>query len=856
MKAARQKSLVPTTALAAVFLLGGLTSPALAQDRTYEFNFAAKPLGEALKEYARTTGRQLLFTPDLVGDRMAPALKGERGSNEALSELLAGSGLTWKVAPGGAIMIVAEGARPQGEGRSDDQPETLDELLVTGSHIRGGDAIAQVKDISDVDIERGGFLDLGQALRSLPANFSGGLNPETSVGNVTQDGAGNNGFHASSANLYGLGSGATLVLLNGHRLPVVGSGVAVDLSLVPLAAVDRMEVLADGASAVYGADAVAGVVNIITKRNFDGGQARLRYGGAKDGLDTWAGSLIAGGEWKSISGVVGVERVDQGGLGSAVRAASRDHVQPQTLFGDTDRTSYFGSLTWALIPGIELTADAVYLQRFEDDIYSSGLSTTNIGHYKVDEYAVHAGLRAWLWKDWVLDLAATQNGNTGKYHTLDVSKLTGAVAPGDPIRRTNELWSVEANATGSLFALPAGAVRAAIGAAYRKESLSSLVARESAGRDVTSIYAEVEAPIVGPEMNVPGVDSFTISLAGRIDDYSDFGSKAVPKLGILWRLTSDLSARAAISQSFRAPSMYELTSDYFVSIVDARDNQSPTGVTRIAYVAGTGRPLGPETADNINATITYEPAKVQGLRLSLGYYDVKYDDRLAAPDPSFAYSSNISAAPAVLLTRNPGQPEIDALLAGARGYRVYSPNPNTPIAAVIDARSTNVASTHMSGFNASITYAHALAGGSLELTWDANYLDRFEEKLRPGAAPVSRVDTIFSPADLRMRTGAVWSDQHWSGAIYWNYVDNYVDNRQAVAAKVADYNTIDASLTYDFGASGPSALRNARVILSATNLFDEPPPVTAPASITNYRWDATNASIVGRFLSVELVKSW
>ncbi|CAN7619792.1 TonB-dependent receptor [Phenylobacterium sp. LjRoot164] len=854
MRSITRGRLIQSTAVAAMLAFASLGAATAAEvtPSPSRFDIAAMPLGDALRAYGRVTGRELLFSEDLVGQRLAPALHGELPPNKALAALLDGSGLSWRTAPDGAIQIVVQDRAPPRDG---DAP-ILGEVVVTGSHIRGGDAIAQVVELSAVDIERGGFLDLGQALRSLPVNFSGGLNPETSVGNVIQDGAGDNSFHASSANLYGLGSGATLVLLNGHRLPVVGSGVAVDLSLVPLAAVDRMEVLADGASAIYGADAVAGVVNIITRRRMEGGEARLRYGGARDGLDTWAGSMIVGGEWRSLSAVAGVERVDQNGLASSKRAASRDHVQPQSLFGDTRRTSYFGSLTLTPSDDVELTADAVYLRRSEDGIQASGLSSINQGSYTLSEYAVHAGLKATLPSDWVLDIAATVNGNTGKYQTLDISRTTGAGTPGDPVRRTNELWSIEANASGSLFSLPAGPVRTAIGAAYREERLRSLVERESAGRQVGSIYGEAEVPLLGADAGVAGVDSLTLSLAARLDDYSDFGSKAVPKLAVLWTLSPELSVRAALARSFRAPSMYELTSDYFVSIVDARDDRSPTGLTRIGYIAGTGRSLGPETADNFNATLTYEPDQIPGLRLTLGYYDVRYHDRLAAPDPTFSYSSNISGAPATLLTRNPAQADVDGLLAGARGYRVYSPNPQTPIAALIDARSTNVAATRMSGFNAGLAYERRLGEGSLQLSWDANYLDRFEERLKPGSPPISRVDTIFSPADLRMRSGLVWSGATWTSAVYWNYVDNYVDNRRAETVKVSDYNTIDFSLTYELGQGHGRALSDVRIVLSATNLFDTSPPQTAPAAITNYRWDPTNASIIGRFLSLELVKSW
>src|SRR6202034_3416463 len=95
-------------------------------------------------------------------------------------------------------------------------------------------------------------------------------------------------------NLRGLGSNATLVLLDGHRLPDKGDGVSVDLSLIPLAIVDHIEVLADGASAIYGSDAIAGVINIITRHDFEGMESRAHYSGGPDGKPTYQTNPLVG----------------------------------------------------------------------------------------------------------------------------------------------------------------------------------------------------------------------------------------------------------------------------------------------------------------------------------------------------------------------------------------------------------------------------------------------------------------------------------------------------------------------------------------------------------------------------------
>src|SRR5690606_22197446 len=95
----------------------------------------------------------------------------------------------------------------------------------------------------------------------------------------------------------GIGPSATLTLLDGHRLPGSGTGGAYsDTSVVPILALRRMEIIADGASAIYGSDAVAGVVNLILRRDLNGVEANARYGFA-DGYDTRQFGVAAGKTW-------------------------------------------------------------------------------------------------------------------------------------------------------------------------------------------------------------------------------------------------------------------------------------------------------------------------------------------------------------------------------------------------------------------------------------------------------------------------------------------------------------------------------------------------------------------------------
>jgi iron complex outermembrane receptor protein len=183
------------------------------------------------------------------------------------------------------------------------EPTELGTITVTGSHIKRA-AISGVGPVTVIDreaIERSGATSVEILLQRIPA--SAGF-----AGNQTNAYWAENGYGTTQVNLRGLGINRTLVLLNGRRVVNGGTGAnsSVDLNIIPIAMVERIEVLKDGASAIYGADAVAGVVNLITKRNFDGVEASVRYGqtfegdGKEKAADlTWgktgeAGSLMAG----------------------------------------------------------------------------------------------------------------------------------------------------------------------------------------------------------------------------------------------------------------------------------------------------------------------------------------------------------------------------------------------------------------------------------------------------------------------------------------------------------------------------------------------------------------------------------
>ncbi len=180
--------------------------------------------------------------------------------------------------------------------------QQLEEIIVTGTNIRGADPVGSEPIVlSSDDVVRTGLANTADVLRQLPQN-----QPRVGGDVSFQGGTANQGYNGAqvdSINLRGLGSSATLILVDGRR--VVGGGAAstiTDANQLPIGALERMEVLADGASAVYGSDAVAGVVNFVVKRDFEGVEVTLRSDDNSGG-DQVGGSIVAGTVWDSLGGL-------------------------------------------------------------------------------------------------------------------------------------------------------------------------------------------------------------------------------------------------------------------------------------------------------------------------------------------------------------------------------------------------------------------------------------------------------------------------------------------------------------------------------------------------------------------------
>lgn len=355
-----RRNLLSGVSLAACVIATAL--PACAQE-TREFSIPAGPLGDALTAFADQADRQILFTTGQVQGLNTAGLRGRYAPGEALDRLLDGSGLGWSSSRPGVIAL-------RRLDRADSGEADLGEIVVTGSLLRGPAASpSPVTVIRRDDIDRSGRGTVADALVNLPQNYAGSATPTSAL--IGSDPTQSNSGLASGVNLRGLGPDSTLVLVNGRRLSGTGGrGDFADVSAIPTSAVERVDVLLDGASALYGSDAVGGVVNIILREDFEGQESRFRLGASRGGAENLIVAHTAGRQWRGGGAFLSWEFERQNTLGGSDRdyAATGD-LRP---FGGTDRRTVYST------PGNIVALDPVagYVSRFSIVPGSGGTART------------------------------------------------------------------------------------------------------------------------------------------------------------------------------------------------------------------------------------------------------------------------------------------------------------------------------------------------------------------------------------------------------------------------------------------------------------------------------------------------
>jgi iron complex outermembrane receptor protein len=319
--------------------LAASPAAAIAAPAGVAFDIPAGSLNGALLKYAEQAHRQMFYDANLVAGRSTPGLKGEFTQDDALARLLAGSGIAFDHPRPGVIVLkpAAEPVHPVDAPAA--APSEVTPLLVTGAQIRHVESISPLAVFTRQSMDQQGQTTVADMLQAMPQTFGGIATPASQV--LGTDRLGTNDTGATGVDLRGLGATATLVLVDGHRM--AGSGVEgdfADVSAIPTSAIDHVEVLLDGASALYGSDAVGGVVNIILKRQFDGAETRALGSFTSDG---GAGetqlSQTFGKSWDSGNLTVSLEYDGRDALHGDQRPYTADaDLRP---FGGADERAYY-----------------------------------------------------------------------------------------------------------------------------------------------------------------------------------------------------------------------------------------------------------------------------------------------------------------------------------------------------------------------------------------------------------------------------------------------------------------------------------------------------------------------------------
>jgi len=768
----------------------------------------------------------------------------------------------------------------------DDEVLELQRFQVTGSNIKRSDleGPSPVIVVDKQQIERSGATTVKELFRDVIYNTAG-ITDET----FTQ------GFAPASAgiDLRGLGVQRTLVLVNGRRLPTFpfgqdGTSSFVDINLIPLGAVERVEILKDGASAIYGSDAVAGVVNIILRRDFEGAELSVDYGQTDqgdggEGRVTFAGGLS--GERSNVTftldyldrnevmardrdisaSALGAidDRSNLGNPGTIIRLA-KDSLQPDprcpsgnvdgpfctfdfapyvTLIPEVERLGMALSGEYEINDSINLFANAMFTHSdsrrdlaptgdaflvapdnpnniFPGEPVLSIYRLLEIGsrrdEFETDFYNLVGGLNGvagdWDWEvggGWgKVDTTVTGENGYPIYDAVQEQIDNGILDPfgsspdfnPSSVEHTTErkgssrLWYVDAKASSEIMEMTHGPLALALGTEYRSEKFSDHMDDLTASgevlgigswdgegnRDVFAAYAEFSIPLM---------EDLEMQLAGRYDDYSDFGDTFNPKLGLRWKPMENLLMRGSAGTGFRAPSLQELYSGVTSSPVNESVYDPVTGdVVEVDLYPSGNADLDAEESDTYNLGVVWDVTNAWDL--SVDYWYIKNENAITN---SAQYYVDNEVLFGDKVEREDG--EITT---------IYSPF-------------QNVAAQKLWGIDLDTNVRWQVDKvGDFHLRVAGAYLGSFEQEPVSGAGFDELAGKDGHP---RWRAlGSLW----WKKAVYdagltLNYVGEYT--REAADDQVSDWTTVDGQFNWR-----PPALNGGTVTLGMDNMFDAEPP--------------------------------
>lgn len=717
-----------------------------------------------------------------------------------------------------------------------------------------------------------GQLDVNQMLQYVAPSF-----------NANQQSGADGSDHVDPATIRGLGPDQTLVLVNGKRrhqsslINIFGTrgrgNTGTDLNAIPVSAIDRIEILRDGASAQYGSDAIAGVINIVLKSNVEEFTGWVNTGVRKEG----------DGEMFQVSGNYGFKVGDGGFVNMTMdylhKGRTNRPADPAVYdiyrrqFGDAESDN-FGAYFNSEIPlkgetkfyafgGFNFRDTDAYAWTREADedrnviaIYPNGFDPHILSN--IVDKSISTGIKTSA-NGWKIDFNNTFGQNMFHYYvdgTLNASLLEKS-----PTRFDAGGFKLSQNTTGLHFSkynenMLAGS-NIAFGAEYRIENYEIFAGEEASWKNYGVIDTVINNVVVpwdvlqrpGGSQGFPGfrpdneVDEYRTNFAGYFDlemdfsksfmvaaavrgeRYSDFGNTINGKLATRLAITDNLAIRGSVSTGFRAPSLAQI---YFNSVftdfvagepVDKLIAQNNGPITRTLGIPQ----LKQERALNFSAGVTTEPVK--GLSLTIDGYFVDIQDRIVLTGAFEDTDPQIGA-------------ELQALNVGAAQFF------------------TNAVDTRTTGVDIIAQYSTRLGGGDFKATVAANFNEMTIEDIKTTQKLGGKEDIYFgereqyfllaSAPDSKINVTLDYTVNKFNVNLRFVRFDevvliDWVGTKDVYEAKISS----DLALGYQF-------TDNLRLIVGGSNIFDVIPTAQDTETETGGLWDPVQMGFNGAFYFAKL----
>jgi iron complex outermembrane receptor protein len=639
------------------------------------------------------------------------------------------------------------------------------------------------------------------------------------------------------------------VLLDGHRMAADGEFQGVDVSVIPLSAVQRVDIVTDGASALYGSDAVAGVANFIMRTDYQGAELSQRVGVATDGgglQQNYAG--LAGGVWSGGHALASLEYLRQDPILARQRAITNAAPPGNPLIQAESQTALFVNLGQDLAPWASFQLDGLSADRRTGGASQQTLTgPLLVTHTAVQSYFVAPSLKFTLPAQWTARLDGVVSATRDSDAYIDPGSLSHFV-------NANSSDSVEASASGPALSLPSGPVKLAIGGGYRWETYladQTPGARQSGERTVGFVYGEAFIPLVRPVPERAGLEALDLSLAGRAERYSDFGSTANPKVGLRYAPLEGLVIRGDWGTSFKAPQFVQTTFPGNIFYYPAAALGGRTGGALLTY--GGNPDLKPERSRSWTLGVDWTPPAIPGLKVAATYFNIDFSGRIVQPISGVGTAlANPVYAPFVVDHPTAVQ-QAAAIAAAARFYNfVGGAYDATSVVALVNDLFVNASAQAIDGIDLSVKQRFTLGGDAIDAVFDGSWL-RIRQRTLPTAPTNTLTGTLFNPPTLRLRSGVTWTHGDFAATAMVNYVSGETDTGVSPNVPIAPWTTIDLTLHYTVSRAS-RLLPNLDIGLSVANLLDQAPPYARGAAVQapGFNFDSTNASPIGRFVALTL----